>query len=285
MRITTPALPDYMELKELENVLDNHYNYGDLLKEIKMKKQKNDHAYREELCMLERKYDQINRSLYDERSKIANDIPNFWRTVLLNHPVFEKIISDQDKEALSYMKNMCVKYHETSPSFTLEFEFSDNPFFANKVLEKEFRLLNSADPDAPDIVFEDSKGTEISWKDGFNLCFSNTLKTQRNKKTGLVRKQEICSPKPSFFHFFGDIKYITSEDNDQEISEFEDNIEAEMELAEIIKSSIFPDAHIWFLNECFDSSSCDEYCESNDIESDDDCMNTSGRKKEQCRQQ
>jgi nucleosome assembly protein 1-like 1 len=274
-----------MELKELENALPCNEDCNNLLKEIKLKKQKNDHSYREELCLLERKYDQINQLLYEERAKIVNTIPNFWRTVLLNHPVFENIISDQDKEALSYLRNLFVKYDESSPSFTLGFEFSDNQFFSNKILEKEFRLLNSSDTESPDIIFEDSKGTEILWKDGNNLCFSNTLKTQRNKKTGLIRKQEICSPKPSFFHFFGDIKYITSEDNDQEISEFEDNIEAEMELAEIIKSSIFPDAHIWFLNEGFNGSSCDEYCESDENESSDDCQSTSSKKKEQCKQQ
>src|SRR5258708_6013216 len=103
-----------MELVELGSALDNNDNYNSLLKEIKIRKQKNDHAYREELCTLERKYDQINQCLYEERSKVVGNIPNFWRTALLNHPVFEKIISDQDKEALSYLKNVFVKYDESS---------------------------------------------------------------------------------------------------------------------------------------------------------------------------
>ncbi len=61
-------------------------------------------------------------------------IPNFWLQALGNHPAIADIICDQDIEALSYLEDIRCNYSEDYKTFTLLFEFKENPFFTNKVL-------------------------------------------------------------------------------------------------------------------------------------------------------
>lgn len=66
-------------------------------------------------------------------------------------------------------------------SFTLEFEFSANEYFEDKLLTKEYFMKCEPDAEAP-FTFDGpeiykSKGCPIKWKDGKNL----TLKTVKQK--------------------------------------------------------------------------------------------------------
>lgn len=283
-----------MELKELkEDLPEAESNLLNQFKELNEQRRLLEYEYREEINQLEKKYHNLNKPLYEKRKIIAKHISCFWRTVLLNHPVLENIISESDKKALEYLDHIELNYDTDSPSFKLTFDFLENPYFENKTLTKEFTVLNPKDPQYSDLIFEHSQGTEIQWKSGNNFCFQKSIKTQRNKKTGNIRKQEVEVPTPSFFHFFGDVKYILSDETEEDASQFEDNIEAEMELAEIFKSTLIPDAHMWFLNENDGEDEDDDfkYSESEEgsigSESGDDARGNPNNipNKEQCRQQ
>ena len=286
-----------MDLSEIKKSLPDVKSSEKLLqlKELSDKRRSMDYNYREELSQLERKYHSLNKSIYDERKNLIRDVPCFWRTVFLNHPVLENIISEDDKLVLEHLVHVELVYGDQSPSFKLAFEFSENSYFENKVLTKDFTIINPNEPQYNDFIFENSQGTKIDWKNGVNICFMKSVKTQRNKKTGAIRKQEVEVPKASFFHFFGDVKYILSDETEEDSSEFEDNIEAEMEIAEIFKSTIIPDAHMWFFNEVNDDEGEDEddydFSDSEALSINGDSGEESHRElnnlpnKEQCRQQ
>lgn len=284
-----------MDLTELKKNLPEAVESQILtqFKELNERRRALEFEFREETSKLEKKYHALNKPLYEQRKELIKSLPNFWRTVLLNHPVLENIISEDDKKALDFLNNIELNYDSETPSFKLTFEFSENPFFENKSLVKEFTIVNPKDPQYSDFIFECSQGTKIDWKAGNNICFQKSVKTQRNKKTGNIRKQEVEVPKPSFFHFFGDVKYILSDETEEDASQFEDNIEAEMELAEIFKSTLIPDAQMWYLNEndADEEGEDFEYSESDDgsIDSesgDEPRMDSHNlQNKEQCRQQ
>jgi len=68
-------------------------------------------AYEEELRNLELKYDQKihniinlrNQKMLESKNPVYND---FWMRVMTNHKVLNRMISDQDRESLKYIRNI-----------------------------------------------------------------------------------------------------------------------------------------------------------------------------------
>lgn len=60
-------------------------------------------------------------------------IPNFWLQAFGNHPIIADIICEHDIPALGFLTNVSVAYNEDYTTFTLSFDFKENPFFTNKV--------------------------------------------------------------------------------------------------------------------------------------------------------
>ena len=60
-------------------------------------------------------------------------VPNFWIQVFGNHPVVAEIIAEQDIPALSFLQDIRCDYNDSYTTFTLSFEFKENPFFTNTV--------------------------------------------------------------------------------------------------------------------------------------------------------
>ena len=61
-------------------------------------------------------------------------IPNFWLQAFGNHPVIADIITEQDIPPLSFLQDVRVSYNDDYTTFTLSFEFKENPYFTNQVL-------------------------------------------------------------------------------------------------------------------------------------------------------
>lgn len=93
------------------------------------------------------------------------------------------------------MTNIVCETNAVNDDFSLVFFFKENEFFTNQSLKLEFahdkRKMISA-----------TKSDEIDWKEGKNLCEKVTVKTQKHKKSGQVRKIKKSTPQPSFFHCF-----------------------------------------------------------------------------------
>lgn len=73
--------------------------------------------------------------------------------------------------------------------------FEENPYFTNSTLQIELHF----DKDLPKY----SKGTNIDWKEGKNLCMKTKTKKQKNKN-GKERVKTIEEPQKSFFRLFQD---------------------------------------------------------------------------------
>lgn len=241
--------------------------------------------YRHELFELEKKYQALYSKLYSERfalvngtegsvSSQANDasadtnarggIPGFWLQSLKNHPNFSHVITENDADALSYLKDIRLAYFDKTPGFKLEFEFADNPYFENEVLTKEYHLSFPADYFHEGFIYEYTKGCSINWKDTMNLCFKTILRTQRHRSNNSIRTVKREEIQDSFFHFFNPPTISDEEDSDEDIELIENQLQIDFELGEILKDYIIPNAIDWYTGAAL------EYTEFEDCDDSED---------------
>ena len=162
--------------------------------------------YKLERAELEKKYNDLMKPLYQKRHDIIvgnvekkpvtrttaedeneyeneyeNGIPEFWIHALKNMHGLSDLITEEDEQCLEYLEN--ISCHEHAHGYKLTFSFhEDNPFFENKILTKEYTVLNFFEPDNNMLI--DVKGTRIYWKLDKCLTFLDNEKVD------------------SFFHFF-----------------------------------------------------------------------------------
>lgn len=116
-------------------------------------------------------------------STVPAAVPEFWLTALRNHVGLSVLITDRDAGALKHITDLRIEYlpsSEPKPGFKLIFEFSQNEYFENDVLEKTYVYREEVGY-LGDFVYDRAIGTEIKWKDEKDLTKEFEIKKQRNK--------------------------------------------------------------------------------------------------------
>lgn len=266
------------------------------LENLHLSRAKLEAEFRSEIQELEKKYQAKYQPLYDQRAALVQGLreptpqeygdvpedavaelnekgepiidsttkglPEFWLTALKNHPAVSEMITEDDIPALAFLEDVKIGHINGSPGFRLEFVFGENPFFKNKSLVKEYYLAEPNTPLAEDYIYDHAVGTPIEWKEGKNLCFKTVTKTQRQKNgkgTRVVKREE---PVESFFHFFSPPTIPEDEGSDSEeddVEELEQELEADYEMGDLIKSEIVPNAIHWFTGKALDYSDYSNY--------------------------
>lgn len=181
----------------------------------------------------------LMKPLYKKREKTVAEIPNFWPLVFEQAPQdVDTYIQPSDSAVLSTaLKSISVSRFEVEDggkgdprSIALRFEFSENEYFENKVLEKKFWYRHSKDGEFQGLV---SEPVSIKWKAGKDLTeglmdMASTVYEQEKKaKTSGPTKVKDFTPEQkalqkkiqgmgmggvSFFAFFGFRGYPVSEE-------------------------------------------------------------------------
>jgi len=88
--------------------------------------------------------------VYEKRREVLKTVPKFWPVTLMNHPAFGIYAQHaDDQKALVHLEDLFVIREEAEPrAFKIEFHFSENAYFSDKVLIKEYRYV--APPAAKD---------------------------------------------------------------------------------------------------------------------------------------
>jgi len=211
-------------------------------------------------------------------------VKNFWLETLQSFRITSEIIQEYDEEILAYLQDIQIKLFDKKPyGYTLEFYFSENPFFTNKVLTKTYTLKCEVDPkdpfayDGPDL--ETATGSVINWKEGKNVCVKVVKKKikSKNKKQPpkVVSKEE---KQDSFFNFFETPKKVSDEKRVAKKSESsvegdeDDEHDAELyliadfEIGQYLKEKIVPKAILFYTGEGVD----DEFDEEDYDEDEED---------------
>ncbi|KAI8990335.1 hypothetical protein BDB01DRAFT_506466 [Pilobolus umbonatus] len=168
----------------------------------------------------------------DEETYVG--IPEFWLTALKTHPEISGTITDADCAALKHLVDIRMSYLQ-KPGFLLEFEFTENEFFTNKVLTKTYHYQDNVS--GGDYVYDHAEGCTVNWKDGKNLTVAIETKKQRHKGTNKTRVVKRTVPAESFFNFFSPPTIPEGLDA---------KLEADYEMGEEFKEKIIPHAVDFF---------------------------------------
>jgi len=171
----------------------------------------------EEILQIEQKYNNLRKPFFYKRAEMIKKIPKFWVTVFVNHPQISALLDEEDEEALHYLTSVEVEeFEDIKSGYRIKFHFSENPYFKNELICKEFMLSDSGE--------QTCQSTEIKWKENMDLT---KRQSEINVKPGQKRQHE--EPE-SFFSWFND----QSEGGADEVGE-------------LIKDDIWPNPLQYFL--------------------------------------
>ncbi|RUP48671.1 hypothetical protein BC936DRAFT_144209 [Jimgerdemannia flammicorona] len=254
--------------------------------------------FQEEILSLEKKYLELYRPLYEKRAAVVTGqtepteeevtagekidekeedkdvtgVPEFWLTALKNHIQLAEFITEKDEAVLKHLVDIRMSYIE-KPGFRLEFEFSENEYFTNKVLSKTYYYQDQAGYGG-DFVYDHAEGTEINWKEGKDMTVTIETKKQRHKGTNKTRVVKRTVPADTFFSFFNPpaVPADGEELDEDEAEGLDEKLEADYELGEEFKEKLIPHAVDWFTGKALSYENYDgeDWGEEDDLYEDDE---------------
>ncbi|XP_034349033.1 testis-specific Y-encoded protein 1-like [Arvicanthis niloticus] len=109
---------------------------------------------------------------FQRRKTIIQGIPGFWAKAIMNHPQMSSIISSQDEDLLGYMLSLEVEYNPGLRMYRMMFSFSENPYFRNDIVTKDYELSI--------IGYKESDSSTIEWigqaEHGYANCMQDTTR-------------------------------------------------------------------------------------------------------------
>ncbi|KAI9502170.1 hypothetical protein BX070DRAFT_226856 [Coemansia spiralis] len=168
----------------------------------------------DEEAALHAKYELKKAPLYKKREGVIAKIPKFWLTCLEKHPIITSLIEMEDSEAISHLQNIEIERSTENPiNYKIIFIFTENPYFKNEKLIKEFDFSKKGEPKVINY--------KIDWKDDKDLTAS------AKKADGDDDSDEFSENEDtSFFCWFSD--------------------ENGSDLADLIANDLFPNAGMYF---------------------------------------
>ncbi|KAG0556477.1 hypothetical protein KC19_11G056200 [Ceratodon purpureus] len=167
---------------------------------------------------VEQFYNEIRRPVYSKRNDIIHNIPDFWLTAFLSHPVLCDLLSDDDQKVFKYLESLDVEdFKDVKSGYSISFNFRANPYFEDTKLTKIFKFSDEGTTSV--------SGTQPKWKAGMDLT-NGVLPEKEGLKRPLVEE--------SFFKWFSDTTQKLSLDGIQD------------EVAEVIKDDLWPNPLKYF---------------------------------------
>jgi len=213
-----------------------------------------------------------NETTQENDNEAAKGIPGFWVTIFKNTEILAEMTQPHDEPILESLLDINVTFPGTSMGFVLEFVFSENEFFEDKVLTKTYHMKSEPDEfdpvafDGPEII--GSTGCTINWMKGKNVTQKIVKKKQRMRGKGQTRVIQKTIKEDSFFNFFSPPAMPDDEESVDE--ELEALLTTDFEIGQYIRERIIPKAIWYFTNEVTDIES-----DLEDGESDEDYSDTS----------
>ncbi|XP_073507918.1 nucleosome assembly protein 1-like 1 isoform X2 [Phyllobates terribilis] len=224
----------------------------------------------EEISELKEKA-KVEEEKKDEEKEDPKGIPEFWLTVFKNVDLLSDMVQEHDEPILKHLKDIKVKFSDVGQpmSFTLEFHYEPNEFFANEVLTKTYKMRSEPDEsdpfsfDGPEIM--GCTGCQIDWKKGKNVTLKTIKKKQKHKGRGTVRTVTKTVPNDSFFNFFCPPEVPENGELDDDAEAI---LTADFEIGHFLRERIIPRSVLYFTGEAIEDDD-DDYDEEGE-EADDE---------------
>lgn len=200
------------------------------LQEIQDELEKVNEEASDKVLEVEQKYSEIRRPVYLRRCDIIKQIPDFWLTAFLSHPLLSELLTEEDQKMFKYLDSVDVDdSKDVKSGYSITLNFSENPYFEDRKLTKTYAFAD----DGTTAI----NATSIKWKEGMEIANGNAIKKKGSKRP-LVEE--------SFFTWFTDTEHKSLADGVQD------------EVAEIIKEDLWPNPLKYFNNEVEEFEGDDE---------------------------
>jgi len=177
---------------------------------------------------VEQFYNELRRPVYSKRNDIIHNIPDFWLTAFLSHPVLCDLLTDEDQKVFKYLESLDVEdFKDVKSGYSISFNFRANPYFNDAKLTKVFSFSDDGTTSV--------SGTQPKWKAGMDLT-NGVVPEKEGLKRPLVDD--------SFFKWFSDTEQKVSLDGIQDEDSF-----FGLQVAEVIKDDLWPNPLKYFNNE------------------------------------
>ncbi|KAL1110485.1 hypothetical protein AAG570_008013 [Ranatra chinensis] len=250
-----------IEAKFFEEVHELECKYQELYTPLYQRRQliiTGEHEPSKEECEFPSDDDKESDELSNElRTKIniqSNEdvvgIPDFWLTIFKNVALLSDMVQLHDEPILKHLIDVEVTFMPSQPmGFILEFYFSPNEYFSNRVLTKEYQMKckpDEADPfsfEGPEIY--KCKGCTIDWYKGKNVTVKTIKKKQKHKSRGSIRTVTRTVENDSFFNFFNPPR--VPDDLDADLDEdTQALLTSDFEIGHYIRERIIPRAVLYY---------------------------------------
>mmetsp|Transcript_53497 Transcript_53497/g.88869 ORF Transcript_53497/g.88869 Transcript_53497/m.88869 type:complete len:376 (+) Transcript_53497:90-1217(+) len=194
-------------------------------------------------------------------------IPDFWLTSMKNNDQLADHITEKDEQVLKFLTDIKASPLVDRKGFSLEFVFSENPFFTNTILSKSYYMLEEEE-----LILDHAEGTKIDWKPGKNV----TVKLMKKKTSGRGRKpaKTITKMEPcdSFFNFFNppEVPDAGESLDEKDEEELQNALEMDYDLGTLFKERIVPHAIKWYTGEALKDEDYEEDDEEDEEDEEDD---------------
>ena len=295
-----------IEANYFEEIQNLEKKYMSLFDPVYEERRKIITGEKEHLSDEEKKWNYADECIYEETSvevekpQVKKSLPRFWLDSLKATKMLSDMIFDHDEPALEHLTDIRCRIHEQKPyGYTIEFHFSENEFFTNKVLTKTYELICEKDENRPFLLASGQLykciGCNIDWKKDKNLNFKITKVKQKNKKTKTTRMVTKEEDQETFFSLFDtpnedglkpsirklleksgdkmDLKKSVNEDEeeDDEVDDELDRIyEMEFDVCRFLKDTFIPKAILYYTGELVDEDYDDDFDEYDDEDEDED---------------
>uniref|UniRef100_A0ACD5UQA8 Uncharacterized protein n=1 Tax=Avena sativa TaxID=4498 RepID=A0ACD5UQA8_AVESA len=207
------------------------------LQEIQDEIEKVNEEASDKVLEVEQKYNEVRRLVYARRNEIIREIPDFWLTAFLSHPILGELLTEDDQEIFKHLVSIDVdEFQDIKSGYSITLTFSSNSYFEDTKLTKTCSLSDDGN-----ITVE---ATSIKWKNGMDIANGKAY-TKDGLKRLLIDE--------SFFTWFNDAK---NKSFSQGVMD---------EVADIIKEELWPNPMKYFNNE-----DEDEFEEEEDEEGSDE---------------
>jgi hypothetical protein len=150
----------------------------------------------------------IKPSVLEKEHSIQSEkklLSNFWLEALLSTR-FSDLIETEDKLVLEHLIDVRSLINDNNDKFTLEFHFSENEWFSNKVLTKTYYFINQEHP----TWYSRGRllkiiGCKIDWREGRDLTFGieeTTVKSKHVNQNAFIDVKTKITYEETFFRFF-----------------------------------------------------------------------------------
>eukprot|EP00929_Paragymnodinium_shiwhaense_P008191 TRINITY_DN112133_c0_g1_i1.p1 TRINITY_DN112133_c0_g1~~TRINITY_DN112133_c0_g1_i1.p1 ORF type:complete len:409 (+),score=126.75 TRINITY_DN112133_c0_g1_i1:124-1350(+) len=217
------------------------------------------------------------RTLLSDRSGCSGDAANagtpacagFWLRSLKHMPTFDGAIEAWDQpvlECLSDIRSSLLEEDTPSKGFRVELQFSENPWFTDEVLWKEYHFGEASAVRSREGL-EEIRASEIHWLPGQNV--TTEVVKKKTKGGGAKKKNKTTEePRDSFFRgFFKNLAHgkPIPEDINLELYDKEDDeslmdmlLENELAIGNSIRKMLVPWAVRWYTGEAAGAEETDE---------------------------